>query len=341
MTSVDKPAASAPVDDAEPEAPAAAGEPAEASAQIACEPTSEERFELVYDLPELRRRIEVSFTAGELSKFAERLRIFTDREGSTAKGAKTLVRAMQVRGRVDDLVQRLAAHRPLLEWPEPQRVAVTEPLSTPPEPVEQDEPSVQLEELGPQLDPPPSPAIRRGLLLAGMLVLGALLGALGSGLLAPSPASGPKPAAGRVELAELAAAHLGRAVAAVTRACRAEDTSASARDALTSAFRNCAGPSQATPGRRLRDPLLPDPLLPDPLLRAPRRRTNAPPVMPRSRPRPVDNGRRCLERCNQTHTACKRDRCGPEPVAGRKQIAFRRCMSSCLTDNSKCRMRCP
>ncbi len=292
-----------------------------------------ERFELIYDLAELRRRIEVSFTAGELSKFAEPLRIYTDREGASAKGAKTLVTAMQARGRLDDLVKRLAKHKPLIEWPEPQKVPAGQ---APPSELHEDEESdPQIEDPAVPSDaPPPSASVfRRSLLLAGMLGLGALLGVVGLRLLAPAPTQTPAERVTRIELAELAAGHLGQAVAAVARACLAEDTSATAREALTNAFRNCAGPPPAEPSDRSRT-------VPDPLLIGTRRPARRPYPAPRPRRRTADNDRRCLDSCNRAHTACRRDRCGPEPVGGRQFAAYRRCTSSCLASNSKCRLRC-
>ena len=57
--------------------------------------------------------------AGELSKFASKLGVFTDQEGSPEAGARILVRAMEHRDAVPQLVERLEAAKPDVEWPAP------------------------------------------------------------------------------------------------------------------------------------------------------------------------------------------------------------------------------
>ncbi len=72
-----------------------------------------------YDLAELRRRIAVGFSTSELAKFAEPLSVHLDREGSVDHAARALIKAMQAREAVPALVERLRAHKPLVEWPDP------------------------------------------------------------------------------------------------------------------------------------------------------------------------------------------------------------------------------
>src|SRR5690606_13462561 len=86
---------------------------------------------LRYHLPELRRCIELSFSAGELSKFAERFGVFLDREGGVEKAARTLVKALDARGGLGPLVEALRQKKPLVQWPEPLAEASAPPPTAP------------------------------------------------------------------------------------------------------------------------------------------------------------------------------------------------------------------
>ena len=68
---------------------------------------------------DLTRRIAVSFSAGELSRYAERWRVYPDRDGGVDSGARMLVRALAGRRKLGELVASLRAHKPLVEWPDP------------------------------------------------------------------------------------------------------------------------------------------------------------------------------------------------------------------------------
>ena len=61
--------------------------------------------QLRHDPGELRRLIALSFRAGELSRFASKMGVFTDQEGSVEDGARTVVRAMEHRDELAKLVE--------------------------------------------------------------------------------------------------------------------------------------------------------------------------------------------------------------------------------------------
>jgi len=198
-----------------------------------------------YDLGDLKRCIAVSFSAGELSRFAERFGIMLDREGSTTESARMLVKAMASRGELDRLVDNLHQVKPLVEWPVPAGDYVPDYVPAPPsmgrsvEPFSSG-PGLSLDSpgsLGPPLPPPRraprAPAVadpyaaepepkREGppwrwiaIGAGGMLILA--LGAAGVWFLLRDEAP---PIEG---IAALAADHMRGTVDAVARTCDAAD----------------------------------------------------------------------------------------------------------------------
>jgi len=317
------------------------------------------------DLAELRRCLAFSFSAGELSKYAERWRVFTDRDGTAAEGARVLVRALDGRNKLPELVSSLQAHKPLVEWPEPEVIpappmaALSEPTSAPSQPITAaalppaarngapgSEPMG-----GPLVDPFSQPAAPDGQDLGGagnwwarssvgtratMLVIifaaGIGLGGLAFWLLSRSNHStdATAPGSGDANIAQLAAAHLRSSVGQVTRACEVDGDGETARDALAKAFRRCTQP-EIRPG-----------LAPGPLPPLTSRRPPKPPAPARPTPRrPLSHQPVCLDRCHRFHEQCKASECGAEPTSGAKYAEYQRCLAGCLAKYSQCRLRCP
>ncbi len=303
-----------------------------------------------YDANELRRLIAISFSTGELSKYAERWRVFIDRDGTPDDGARALVRAIQSRDKLPQLVESLRAHKPLVEWPAP--IAEPEPTpppiaptqidappaapagpevpATPPEPPR--EPLVDpyyADEAAPEPAPSPPLALPKWLPLAAMLTGGVLLGALGTWLLARDDETVDEPAPQAAErLAAIADAELRRSLAKVRDACKVDDQD-SARDLLRVAFDSCAVP-EIQPG------VVPATPLPAPEPR-PSQADRRPPPRPKSSP---DREPECLMRCHEIHTACKASECGPEPSSASDYASYQRCLSSCMSKYTRCRLTC-
>jgi hypothetical protein len=325
---------------------------AEGSAELSAE-QSAERIEapaqtrLCFDAAELRRIIALSFSAGELSKFAERFKVFVGRQ-EPAQGARNLVRALEARGELERLVTNLREAKPLVEWPEGQVEAVeVAPVAAEPDahraPAELSEavvevaPAAEAPKSRPLVDPYLEQAAaeeakpKRNLLLplAGVFGAGLLLGAVGLWLLARDatpPPAGPALETGSV--AQLAANHLERSVGAVMKSCDTKPAG-SVRDTLADAFRRC-GQAKIRPGV-------------------------APLVAPAPRPKPEPEPQRqaappkqgtpsrspaCLDRCHRMHAQCQQSDCGPEPRSSAKYASYQKCMSGCLTKYSRCRLSC-
>ena len=304
-----------------------------------------------YDLGDLKRCIAVSFSAGELSRFAERFGIMLDREGSTAESARMLVRAMAARGELDRLVDNLHQVKPLVEWPEPAGGDyVPDYVPTPPSMGRSGEPAPPFSSgpgltldspgsLGPPLPPPPprrAPAVAdpyasepepkreappwRWIAIGagGMLVLA--LGAVGVWLLVRDEAPAIE------GIAALAADHMRGTVDAVARTCDAQEAD-SARERLADAFRRCTSPPRIRPGVA---PALPAPPPPPaaPIPAAPR---------PAGAPKTESS---CLDRCQQFQSQCQESECGAEPRSAEKYAAYQKCLGECMTKFTRCRMAC-
>src|SRR5262245_22819847 len=74
-----------------------------------------------YDAQELRRRMVVAFTIGELYKFAEKLQVpQTDAwANSPQDAARDIIRHFERSGAMAFLVEALQEAKPLVEWPAP------------------------------------------------------------------------------------------------------------------------------------------------------------------------------------------------------------------------------
>lgn len=300
---------------------------------------------------DLERMIALAFTTGELSKFAERVAVFTDREGDVDRNARVLVNAVSKKGTVDRLLRHLGDVKPLVEWPDPDDILVElePPVSEPP--VSEPPASAPPASAGPPpsagppssapllappiVDPflqqPDTQPLKPARLWTAAVAIAIGAGALGAGMtrLLDAPEAAELPGQ-PVPLAHLAANHMAVAVDAVARACDAEVAAPSAREALSRAFASCA---------ELPPPSRPRPALaapePPPPLRPPSYRIDAQPYRKKAPERPE----LCLERCNDVHDVCRTE-CGPEPGLSSKYPAYQRCLARCLTDSSRCRLDC-
>jgi len=302
---------------------------------------------LRFDAAELRRIIALSFSAGELSKFAERFKVFVGRQEPT-QGARNLVRALEARGELERLVTNLREAKPLVEWPQGQVevvdatpvVAAPEAPSEPSEAVAEVAPAAEAAEpprTKPLVDPYLEQAAaeeanpKRNLLLPLAVVFGAglLLGAAGLWLVArdaPPPPAGPALETGSV--AQLAANHLERSVGAVMKSCDTKPAG-SVRDTLADAFRRC-GQAKIRPGVAPFVAPAPRPQPePEPQRQAAPRKRGTPSRSPA-----------CLDRCHQMHAQCQQSDCGAEPRSSAKYASYQKCMSGCLTKYSRCRLSC-
>jgi hypothetical protein len=292
-----------------------------------------------YDTRELQRVVAVSFSAGELSKFAERWHVHLDREGSATDGARVLLKAVEGRGKLAELLASLRAEKPLVEWPDPPERPEVPPPPPPPEPTPQPTPAPSpapvSEPAGILADPfdEPPPPERAGLgpgarwaVLAGVLAVGAGIGAavvlLSAGDDAPAADAGP------ATVALAAASQLRTSLEALAEACSVEaEDATSARDLLTVSFRRCP---QLPPVRGTARP-------PDPL---PAR--DPPPELPipGGPPRPPSSEPVCLDRCHTLHESCRQSECGDEPASANKYEAYQRCLQGCMNKYARCRLAC-
>lgn len=310
-------------------------------------PTPTPPKRLKHDPREVRRVLTMAFSAGELSKYAERWRVFTDREGSVTDGARQLVRALEARDKLGQLVESLRAHKPLFEWPEPTiEVAEPAPRDDGESPSAADapaEPGAAAEATAAETEPAsgvgapivdpfamrePASQDRGVVIPKRWLVIGAsgvaALLVIVIVIAATTGGEGTETAS----LAHGAADELSRSVAAVRGACKIDEDSDSARDALTAAFRRCSVPS-IRPSRV--DVPLPSRPKPTP---APQ-----PLVLPK-RTGPVSRRPACLDQCHQIHNQCKASQCGQEPASAAAYDTYQRCLSGCLSQYSRCRLTC-
>jgi hypothetical protein len=306
---------------------------------------------LKHDPQEIRRLIAMAFSAGELSKFAERWRVFIDREGSVDDGARALVRAVDGRGKLAPLVESLRAHKPLFEWPEPTvEVEPAPPVRSAAAPdAEPPDPAKAQAMTEPRADPAPSsvraPIVdpfqaggsdgeaspeaviipKRWLMAGGALTAAVALG----GIVVWAVVGGDASSNESASLALDASAELARSVSAVRSACKVDEEGDSARDQLTSAFRRCSVPTIRP--SRVDVPLPPRPKpVPDP----------GPIALPQRPPGPVSRRPACLDQCHQIHNQCKKSQCGAEPASAAEYETYQRCLASCLSQYSRCRLTC-
>jgi hypothetical protein len=318
-----------------------------------------------YNLPELQRCVAFSFGAGELSKLAERFGVFVDREAGADKAARALLKAMDARDSVPELVAALREAKPLVEWPEPQHAGPSPevmPAAWAAQPAAEAPPSDQAaadsfaaspaaisgatasNKTGPNktesllADPfddvepvPPSQSFPWWAPWAVMFAVGLVIGGIVTWLLARD---GDDDTVANVDtnapgLASMAASHLRDTVTLVAKACESPTSGDSARNVLSDAFRRCATPT-IRPGLDQTPPL-------------PTRKPPAPepdiPLGAKPLPKGPPNAG-CLDSCHRLHGECKKRECGQEPESSKQYADYQRCLNGCLTKYSQCRMRC-
>jgi hypothetical protein len=304
---------------------------------------------------ELQRLIAMSFSAGELSKFAERWRVFTDREGAVDDGARTLVRAVDARGKLAALVESLRAHKSLVEWPDvaPAPQAAPEPQVSSPvtpaateaqEPAEApagDEaaPASKTKEPGqPLIDPfvadelaadssEHRPIVPLPAIVGGVALLSIGLGAFGMWALSGDDEPSAAAPAAEPGLAALAAGALRRSVDGVRQACKSADDD-SARGVLTAAFQTCSVP-QIRPG-----------VLTAPIPTRPPPPADPQPVTPANPVPPPARAPACLDHCHEVYVGCKQSECGREPSSASDYDTYQRCLQTCANKHARCRLTC-
>ncbi len=306
----------------------------------------------------------MSFSIGELSRFAEAFGVHLDRSGSVDDAARQLVKAVEAKGHERRLLVRLAEAKPLVVWPEPPAVAKTEvpgeavsDEAAPEETLEGEKPGPTVFQApvsaeAPAKAPPAAPMVDPYLqtlpevpeettrspwllpvLVSATLVVGVLAGVViavwrMNEAAAPQPANTPP-----ASVSTLAADMLDGSVAQVAQACDVKrEPGESARSILVSAFQNC---------RRLETPPTRKPLIPPApkLTPPPTTRGGRPVPTPRPSQQRSDSGA-CLDRCHQAYIQCQRDKCGPEPRSAKAYPEWQRCKAGCMPTYGSCRSRC-
>ena len=337
-----------------------------------------------YDLRELRRCLALTVTAAELAEIGQRFGCATSAAGATAQpsadeSARLLLRELEHKGQVHELVQWLHQNQPLMQWPLPLQPAAAS-LSSPPQaaaaPVE------PLPQVGPGPMPsparaePPKPIVdpflaagsdashpasederplwqRREWRMAAIAAAAGvvLLTAVGAGFLFGRSGAGasasPAQATGSAEPAHSAA----RGALALTAA--AELLRSVTDIAETCGLTDKSGPAKQVLTRAFqacgptRTPLsqMPSRASSPSDTSAPEptaaRPTASPAVAPADRPAdPAPGGGSCLSHCSEEHRQCKASECGPEPMQGSQYDAYQKCLSRCLSKASQCRLRC-
>jgi hypothetical protein len=323
-----------------------------------------------YDEADLKRRIAVSFSAGELSRFAERLGVMLDREGDPAGGARALVRSMGLRKELDRLVDLLREAKPLVEWPDPlpdERPAPSsKDPSTPFAPSAPQGAALSLDSpgsLGPAggitpSAPAPSSPSPPGTSAPGRSAPAPHAsdpGLLADPYLRPEPAAAPPwrwIALGAVATALLVATGLG--IWVLSRDAPAEQQQGVAvlaaqelRNTIDAIAKTCAATEGSSARDRLADAFrrcsgvprirpgldLTPPIQPTPAPAAPA----GAPVPRGDRPKPEST---CPDRCHALQTQCQESECGPEPRSAEKYVDYQRCLGECLQKASRCRLSC-
>lgn len=301
----------------------------------------------------------MSFSIGELSRFAEAFGVHLARSGSVDDAARQLVKAVEAKGDERRLLVRLAEAKPLVVWPAPPPVAKTEipdeaASEAPTEgenpgptvfqaPVPAEEPA-KAPPAAPMIDPylqtlPEVPEETTGspwllpVLVSATLVVGVLAGVVIAvwhmNASAPPPPSNTPTAS----VSTLAADMLEGSVTQVAEACDVKrEPGESARNVLISAFQNC---------RRLETPPTRKKLIPPApkLTQPPTTRGSRPVPKPRPSQQRSDSGA-CLDRCHQAYVQCQRDKCGPEPRSAKAYPEWQRCKAGCMPTYGSCRSRC-
>ncbi len=329
-----------------------------------------------YDPVELRRRIAVCFSVGELRALAEALGVGgVPWDRGVDQAAREVVRQCERYAGLPALVAKLHEMRPLVEWPEPAAppIASELPAARPIPPTQVSEPSPSRGDAlsgvptpgfasAPAAPPPrawpgttvpPAPAEPpRGLdprilvAVAGLMLAAAIIayfaGRASSPVVAgaaPSPSAASGESAGHAEgAASRAATALRRSFANLARVCELPASAGGNELVLRRVFERC-GPAPPPPQRRASaSPPAVVPPEPTDTTPAPDR-----PRTPRGNrpdvPPAAAPARGCMSQCNAAHSVCSAG-CGPEPTESRAYDGWQRCQGGCLRDESRCRLSC-
>jgi hypothetical protein len=357
----------------------------------------------VYDPVELRRRIVVCFSVGELRALAESLGvggIAWDRGINEA--AREVVRQSERYAGLPALVARLREIRPLVEWPDaapsvaadapspagpppalsspgslgppmtaPQpgpRAAPSSPPLHDPYAAQPGPPAIQVPVPPPSQAPPasgvwpgvteePAAAPAQGIdprifiVVAGLMVVAAIIAYLAGRASGPATAAGASPAANASAAAPgaaksdgpaaLAAGMLAQSFAELARVCELPSSAGGSELVFHRVYERCG------PGAPARRPYSPPSAAGASASAEPA--PSAEPAAPRNRrtgrggdappgeaPSPSKG---CVGACEAVHSACS-GRCGPEPTESTAYDTFQRCQGRCLSEASRCRLNC-
>jgi len=301
----------------------------------------------------------MSFSIGELSRFAEAFGVHLDRSGAVDDAARQLIKAVEDKGAERRLLVRLADAKPLVVWPEPpaeraeedpgeapaketaEQSADAEPGPTvfqapvdaaPPTASPMVDPYLQTLSEAPMETTARSPWLLP-VIVSATLVVGVLCGAVVAIWQMSETAGPPEPETPAASVSTLAADMLDGSVGQVAEACDVKrEPGESARSVLVNAFRNC---------RRLETPPSRNKLIPPAPKVNPRPTTRGGRPLPQPRPsqRRSQSGA-CLDRCHQAYVQCQRDKCGPEPRSAKAYPEWQRCKAGCMPTYGACRSRC-
>ncbi|WP_438014569.1 hypothetical protein WMF18_27185 [Sorangium sp. So ce315] len=157
----------------------------------------------------------------------------------------------------------------------------------------------------------------------------------GDGRAAAAPTSAAPPAIRPDGLTARAVAAFERRVESVARAC--EIAPGAAEDVMRRAFARC-GPASVPPAQRAATAAQGGPPAAEP---------EAPPAPAAGRRAPAAAGTPvapanagCVGACERRHKACRATRCGSEPTQSSQYERYQSCLSTCLEEASRCRLRC-
>ena len=325
----------------------------------------------LYDPVELRRRIVLFFSVGELRALADALGLGGIAwERGIHEAAREVVRQSERYAGLPALVARLREAKPQVEWGEglalappppasaaPSAPPLADPYAPPPGP-----PAIQVP-LAPAwpgvtsmgrepraasggVDPRIFVAVA-GLMVAAVAIAyfaGRASSAPGSGDATPVASASAPRSAHSDGPAALAADAIGRSFANLARVCELPSSAGVNTLVFARVFERC-GPSapsrrsSATPafdaGAGTAEP-------------TGVAGGSAEPTSPRGR-RPGRGGdqapgeapaaKGCMGGCDAQHSGC-RARCGPEPTESSAYDGYQRCLGRCLSDASRCRLGC-
>ena len=321
------------------------------------------------DRRELSRLIALSFSAGELSKYAERWRVFTDREGSADDAARVLVRAIDARGKLAQLMDSLRAHKPLVEWPDFHEAPEQEPADEQPaeeaavgEAASEARAGVEeragLEERAPgedadggepdtaKDDPPLQPIVDPFFIdddepeeedddpVKPYIVMAAILvgGIAIGGVGVWLFTRGPAD-----ETDDAAAAPATLAVLAASEV----------RRSVTSVQQACEVEAGGDSARQILTRAFDTCSIPEiepskiqPYDVRPRSRPAPRSRLVQPRKRPPARSPACLDRCHAVHGSCKDSKCGSEPASAGAFESYQRCLQGCMSEYARCRLSC-